>query len=296
MKAQNGFDQMKYYGKTFYLASRFLTKKHAHSASQLYAICRTIDDIADLTADPDHARERLKSLYESVQIEDRQDPLVAAFLDIRPAVQLAPLLDLITGVLSDLDRVRIQTAAELQLYAYRVAGTVGLMMCDVLGVTDSVARSHATDLGVAMQMTNIARDVLEDARADRRYLPGDWVTDINPKEILAPTETQRLSIQDAVLDLLHWAEDLYESGLRGLPALPFRARLGVLVAAKVYREIGICLIKNKCDVWGVRTVVPNSRKITLCLHTIVNFNARPTLDKRPFEKQPRLQQNMHRTT
>ena len=286
MKKLNGLDQIKQYGKTFYLASRFLTPQHAHSATQLYAICRTIDDIVDLTDDREHARERLNSLHKSVEAGDRQDPLVAAFLDLQPAVQIAPLLDLIAGVRSDLETVAIQRPDELLQYAYRVAGTVGLMMCDIFEVTDPVARSHAKDLGIAMQLTNIARDVLEDAQAGRRYLPMEWVGDIKPRDIIEPSNAQRINIQEAVLTLLSEAENMYESGLRGLPALPLRARVSVLIAARAYREIGVCLIKNDCDVWKGRTIVPNTKKLAICAHALVSFNVPPTLDKYPFEKQP----------
>jgi len=282
MNQNIGAHQMKHYGKTFHLASRFLNTRHAHAAAQLYAICRTIDDIADLTDDPNIARAKLTNLYQSIETSNRNDPLVAAFLDIQPAVQAALLLDLITGVLSDLAVVRIQTAEELHLYAYRVAGTVGIMMCDVFGVTDSEARAYATDLGIAMQMTNIARDVLEDAEANRRYLPGEWLNDIEPQEIVAPTVEQRLNIQASVLKLLRWADDMYESGLRGLPALPTRARLGVLIAARAYREIGICLIKNNCNIWQGRTVVSNVKKISICIYALIFFNTIPKLDKRAF--------------
>jgi len=282
MNQDIGPHQMKHYGKTFHLASRFLNTRHAHAAAQLYAICRTIDDIADLTDDPNIARTQLTNLYKSIESSNRSDPLVAAFLDIQPAVQASPLLDLISGVLSDLEVVRIQTTEELHLYAYRVAGTVGMMMCDVFGVTDPDARAYATDLGIAMQMTNIARDVLEDAESNRRYLPGEWLNDIGPQEIIAPSIEQRLNIQSSVLKLLRWADDLYESGLRGLPALPTRARLGVLIAARAYREIGISLINNNCNIWQGRTVVSKVKKTSICIHALVSFNTIPKLNKRAF--------------
>ena len=293
MRTPDRLAPMRKYGKTFYLASRFLNTRHAQSAATLYAICRQIDDIADLAEDPLAASARLQNLYQAIQTGDRQDPLASDFFDIEPSVQTSPLLELIQGVLSDLDCVRIETDEDLSLYAYRVAGTVGLMMCDLLDVSDPVARKHAADLGMAMQLTNIARDVLEDAQANRRYLPSYLVGKIEPAEILSPTSEQRLNIQSTVQALLVRAEGLYESGLLGLPYLPFRARMSVLIATRVYREIGIKLLENDCNVWGGRIVVSNTKKLTLCAKVLLSFSARPQLDKRAFEKRTERLPHQH---
>jgi phytoene synthase len=293
MTMSDSLAPMKKYGKTFYLASRFLTSQHAQSAATLYAICRQIDDIADLTENPVLARARLEQLYQAIEKEDHLDPLANDFFSITPSVQRVPLLALISGVLSDLDPVRIETDEQLNLYAYRVAGTVGLMMCDVLEVTEPTARQHATDLGMAMQMTNIARDIVEDAQANRRYLPSQHLGPLTPDQILVPSTAQRTRIQEAVHALLVKAESLYESGLRGLPYLPFRARISVLIATRVYREIGIELLKNNCHVWGGRIVISNTRKIALCTRALLSLCMTPKLDKREFEKYRKRSQPQH---
>ena len=128
-------------------------------------------------------------------------------------------------------------------YAYRVAGTVGLLMCHVLDCHDEEARAHAIDLGIAMQLTNIARDVLEDAEMGRRYLPASWAGDLSPAHITAastapdgePAQTVRVAVQL----VLGMADAYYRSGNAGLAYLPWRAHIAIAVAASVYRQIGV---------------------------------------------------------
>src|SRR5690606_23084968 len=131
------------------------------------------DDTVDEADDENEARQRLVLIEEMLGGTRAPSPIVAAYIALMEAadIGLAPARDLIAGARSDLQAVRMRTDEEFLQYCYRVAGTVGLMMCGVLGVRDVGARRHAIDLGIAMQMTNICRDVLEDAKRDRVYLP-----------------------------------------------------------------------------------------------------------------------------
>ena len=156
---------------------------------------------------------------------------------------------LVEGLLRDasgaacLDRER-----DLLRYAYRVAGTVGLLMCEVLECHTPEAKGHAVDLGIAMQLTNIARDVLEDAQMGRRYIPGEWVSDLSPEAICAAAalahSAEHHRVKVAVARLLALADKYYQSGARGYCYLPGRARISIAVAAQVYREIGVQLART----------------------------------------------------
>ena len=130
-------------------------------------------------------------------------------------------------------------------YAYQVAGTVGLMMAPILGREDQRADAFAVDLGIAMQLTNIARDVLEDAEMGRRYLPESWVGDLQPSRIVAlaktPSANEAVAVTTAVKKLLNLADDYYKSGMEGFSYLPLRAHISIAIAAHVYRQIGVQL-------------------------------------------------------
>ncbi|MEM6902230.1 MAG: squalene/phytoene synthase family protein, partial [Pseudomonadota bacterium] len=139
------------HGKSFAWAARFLPRAQADAAARLYAVCRSIDDLADENP-PDIARIALSELRVALEAGDAHHPLVERILELDASIDLdrKALLDLIDGVEQDLTEVRITDEADLLRYAYRVAGTVGLMMCDVFDVKDRWARRHAIDLGIAM--------------------------------------------------------------------------------------------------------------------------------------------------
>lgn len=232
------------YGKSFAWARRFLGRQMGSDAAMLYQFCRVLDDMAD--GDIANGPARLDAIRQDLSTgRQASDPLLANFQGFLISRQLSKpaILALIDGLVGDQTIVRVEDEAELLRYCYRVAGTVGLLMCDVLGCDDPAARAHAIDLGIAMQLTNIARDVLEDAHLGRRYLPASWVGDIGPQDIIrlgeAPQMTARESIDRAVQRLLTLADDYYESGLAGCVYLPGRAHLAIAVAAVIYHQIGV---------------------------------------------------------
>ena len=161
------------HARSFRLASVFLPAAQADDAAVVYAFCRLVDDLADEAPDAETARRNLDAVAAELDGRAPRRPLVAAFVEVaeRQAIDLQVARDLMAGVLSDLGAVRVADAAEFDLYCYRVAGTVGLMMCGVMGVARAEARAPALALGEAMQATNICRDVLEDLDRDRVYLP-----------------------------------------------------------------------------------------------------------------------------
>ena len=165
------------------------------------------------------------------------------------------ILDLIDGLIFDQNNVRVKNVNELIKYCYRVAGTVGILMCIALDCKHNKAKKFATDLGIAMQLTNIIRDVLEDAKMDRRYLPSSITKNILPNKILNISKNSNLNINEHILisnameKLMSISEEYYKSGKKGLYFLPFKIRLSIAVAANVYREIGV-IIKNKSFNWS----------------------------------------------
>jgi phytoene synthase len=157
------------------------------------------------------------------------------------------------------------------LYCYRVAGTVGLMMAHVMGLRDEGALKHAADLGIAMQLTNIARDIVEDASMGRIYLPSAWLSEtrIAPEAIAAPENREKLAI--LTLRLLREAERYYRSGDEGLWHLSFRSACAVAAARNVYSEIGALLLKKGAHAWDERTYVTGARKLRVVLRGILSL-------------------------
>ena len=231
-------------GKSFDWARRFIGEQMGGDAAILYRFCRVLDDMAD--GDITDGPRRLVTIRNDL-VDGRvaTDTLLA---DFQPFIQqknlpVPVIIALIDGLLQDQKPVRIADERALRRYAYRVAGTVGLLMCHVLDCDDDAARPHAIDLGIAMQLTNIARDVLEDAEMGRRYLPASWAGDVTPAHISAarhtPDSNVARSVSAAVGQLLLLADDYYQSGAAGLSYLPLRAHIAIAVAARVYRQIGV---------------------------------------------------------
>ncbi len=233
-------------GRSFHLASRLLPAQARADAALLYHFCRLVDDLADEADDAVQARANLDLLLRELD-GDSPRPLVAAVLAMaeRTGMDLGAARELIAGVLSDLDEVRVADDRELLRYCYRVAATVGVMMCPVLGVREAVAMPFAIDLGIGMQLTNICRDVKEDAELGRRYLPAARGADV----------------QRVTGELLQLADQYYESGERGLHFIPLRCRMAIAVAARVYRAIGRRLLRRGGDPMQGRTVVPVWEKL-----------------------------------
>jgi phytoene synthase len=263
--------QLKKYGTTFHFASQFLSAAQMQSAAELYGICREIDDLADTASDASQARTQLLVLRQALIYRDNAHPIVAKALAIQPSIGLDALIELIDGVLLDTEKVAIQSEAELLRYCYQVAGTVGLLMCDLFGVKDPVARHHAVDLGVAMQLTNICRDVYEDALNGRVYLPGDLFESMTAEKIVSPDAQTAESIKHVVGYLLSEAEIRYESGISGLCFLPTQARLAIYVAALTYREIGLVIADRRFDIWAGRAFTTKTHKCLIALRCVVTF-------------------------
>lgn len=249
-------------GRSFYWARHLLGAVHAERATRLYRLCRCIDDLADESQSTALAKQALSRAAASIRDGSSNDPIIQDGLALMRECDIDTiiLLDLIAGVQSDLEPVRMPDLDSLLRYCYQVAGTVGLMMCKVLDTDARAAFPHAIDLGIAMQLTNICRDIAADAAIDRCYLPASMVGDLSPDMLLCPSGLLPIQLKACISILLDHAEKYYQSGELGLSYLPVRARGGILVAARVYREIGLQLRARDHDYWSERVVVSPWRK------------------------------------
>ncbi len=252
-------------GKTFSWAKFFLTRKQADAAARLYRFCRYIDDTADETNDAMQAKERLLAFIHALQHSASDDEVIsdaiALFQQYKIDINVA--IHLIQGVISDLEYPHITSTEALIQYCYQVAGTVGIMMCNILNVRDKRAYAHAIDLGIAMQITNICRDVKEDAELGRRYLPEQLVGNLPANQLIHPTlQTQKLTT-NSINQLLSLADSYYLSGSKGLCFLPFRARIAIAIASTLYQRIGHSLKLASYQYWKVRAFVSVREKISL---------------------------------
>ena len=250
--------------RSFFAASLVLPKSVRDPAAGLYAFCRMADDAIDLGSDK---RAALKDLYARLDRiysgDPRSDAADRAFADAvsRFAIPKAFPLALLEGFEWDSNDRRYDSLTQLMAYAVRVAGTIGAMMAMVMNVRDPELIARACDLGVAMQLTNIARDVGEDARSGRLYLPLDWLraANIDPEKWLARPRFNR-ELSSVIERLLAVAEALYARSDAGIANLPTCCRPGMYAARLLYSEIGRELSRRKFDSVNQRAVVSWRRK------------------------------------
>ena len=258
--------------RTFHAASLVLPRNVADPAIALYAFCRLADDAVDLGADRAAAVERLKErldrAYRGLPMDRAADRAFAGVV-ARFSIPRELPEALLEGLAWDSGGRRYETLPELCAYAARVAGAVGAMMTLVMGQRSSEIVARACDLGVAMQFTNIARDVGEDARAGRLYLPRGWLRDagIDPEAWLArPVFTD--AIAEIVQRLLDAADGLYDRATLGIEHLPRSCRPGIYAARALYAEIGRELERHGLDSISQRAVVSARRKLAVLTRTL----------------------------
>lgn len=253
--------------RSFYAASFLLPRRVHEPATALYAFCRVADDEIDLSDGRGDALEalqrRLDRVYAGHPEPSAPDRCLAAVVHHFgiPRVLLDALLE---GFAWDADGRHYESLSQVYDYSARVAGTVGVMMALLMGVRAPRLIARACDLGVAMQLTNIARDVGEDARAGRIYLPLDWLREegIDPDAWLARPHFDA-ALERVIRRLLLAAERLYAQADIGIAGLPEGCRRGINAARFLYAEIGRQLERIGCDSVARRAVVPASRKAEL---------------------------------
>ena len=261
-------------GKSFYWAGKFLPSAYIDRASELYQFCRVLDDIADSGERRSlQTLKKIKSNFinlKELKFKNNYNLKYPSFFNIYSKKAATHLID---GLILDQSTVLFKEEEELIQYSYYVAGTVGLMMCDALKCKNKEAYLFAIDLGIAMQLTNIARDVLEDAKMGRRYIPGSWINNISPNAMIQGVNDNNTEIfrtvSFGIKKLLNLAEKYYYSGTQGLIFLPLKTRIAISIASGVYRQIGIQLkLKNYCWYNG-RQVTSNITKAKVTFFKII---------------------------
>jgi phytoene synthase len=278
--------------KSFALAARLFAPETRASAYMLYAWCRHCDDIVDGQELGHPATRRLdastpSAIVDRLEAETRaalagnpSDPTFEALglVCARHDIDKRYPLELIEGFRMDAASRTYETFEDTLEYCYHVAGVVGVMMAMVMGVREAQVLARASDLGIAFQLTNIARDIIADHRADRVYLPSEWLTEqgLSPADLAEPDHRERLFV--VTERLLDAAEPYYASGRAGLAHLPFRAAWAVAAAGAVYRDIGTLVRQRGPRAWDERVSTSRTRKFSGVAAGLAAALARPRAD------------------
>ena len=213
--------------KSFYWASFFLSKEIFNKCSSLYNFCRTLDDLVDNDSKLDIKKEKFLKFKKDFTSKNFNNSIIREMWSIIKSENISQnvVIDLFDGVETDLEeKVHIKSKKDLLVYSYRVAGSVGLMMSKILKVKNKEAHRGAIDLGIAMQLTNIARDVNEDKKRERKYINQDFS-----------------SIQKTIKE----SEIFYQKSFNSISSIPLRSRFSVIVARRVYKKIGDYILKTR---------------------------------------------------
>jgi phytoene synthase len=252
---------------SFHAASRLLPARVRDPALALYAFCRLADDEVDLTQNKRAAVEALQDRLDRVYAgRPRNAAPDRAFAAVVEGFEMPRTLPdaLLEGLAWDADGLRYGDLSGVISYSARVASAVGVMMCVLMRMRDADALARAADLGVAMQLTNIARDVGEDALEGRLYLPLEWLarSGVDPEEFLAaprPTKAVRLMVKQLLIE----ADRLYRRSEAGIAKLPLRVRPGIFAARYIYAAIGTELRAMRHDSISGRAITSKSQKLGL---------------------------------
>ena len=262
------------YAKSFNWSGFFLPKKIYYKCSVLYDFCRTIDNIADQNKDLEIKKKELEEFRKKFEQKNKDDGVIKNMWDLMNEKNISKKIveDLFDGINSDLkNEVRIETEKELLIYSYRVAGTVGLMMAKIFGVKKKESLQRAIDLGIAMQLTNIARDVVEDEKKNRVYL-------------IKSSNDIFKSIKNIILK----ADSFYDSSFEGIRDIPLNSRFSIIVARRVYRQIGKKILDKK-DIQNYRRsgkiYVSNFGKVIQTLFSLKDLIILFFLKKKKYEKE-----------
>ena len=218
---------LKKHAKSFYWASFFLSSDALNKCSSLYNFCRTLDDIVDDSKSLNVRKEIFSKFKKDFENKNFKNQIIKDMWSVIYSENISKkvVIDLFNGIETDLkEKVVINSKKDLIVYSYRVAGTVGLMMSKILKVKNKEAFKGAIDLGIAMQFTNIARDVCEDKVRNRHYIGHDF---------------------SSIKEIVNESQIFYENSFNSISNIPFRSRFSVIVARRIYRKIGDYILKQK---------------------------------------------------
>ena len=256
------------HAKSFHFASRYLNEEERKSIAALYAFCRLTDDFADETdltkeeieIELDTLDDIIDSMAEGVVFDH---PLLRAFGDtmVKYNIPTRYLHELVEGVRMDLNIVDVKTVEELNKYCYHVASTVGILMCHIWGATDEFTLEKASDLGRALQITNILRDIAEDYKNGRIYIPHEIRDKFHVSRDDFENKTVNSNFRLMIRHEIHRARSIYSLAEVGYSGLPPAAAFTVRVAGRVYSEIMREIEKMDYKIWSKRAVVPKWKKL-----------------------------------
>ena len=215
------------YAKSFNWSGFFLPKKTYKNCSYLYDFCRVVDNIADDEGEIEIKKIKFQKFVSDFKQKNFEDPVIQNMWNIIHEfnISLEIIYDLFDGIESDIKQnVKIDTRKDLLIYCYRVAGTVGLMMAKILKVSKKQSLKSAIDLGIAMQLTNISRDVIEDSKKNRSYIDGSF---------------------EEINSTIKLADTFYKNSFYSIREIPLSFRFSILVARRIYRKIGYKILKKK---------------------------------------------------
>ncbi len=215
------------YAKSFNWAGFFLPKQTYQKCSALYDFCRVADNIADDNDTIESKKNKFKNFESNFNNKNFDDPIIKNMWDLVDEFNISLIIinDLFEGIKSDIkEKVKLNSKKELLIYSYRVAGTVGLLMAKILKVSKKSSLMSAIDLGIAMQLTNISRDVVEDLNNNRSYINENF---------------------EEIKSTLILAEKFYENSFHSINKIPISFRFAILVARRVYKKIGYKILKKK---------------------------------------------------
>jgi len=259
-------------GSSFYYSFLFLPHNRRRAITALYAYCREVDDVVDECQDPQIAATKLawwRTELNRLYAGNPEHPVTQALLPVLKefALPQEQLLEIIDGMQMDLQQTRYLDFKALSLYCYRVASVVGLLAAEIFGYTDRSTQKYAHDLGMAFQLTNIIRDVGEDARRGRVYLPIDELQRFNVP--VADILNSRYSDNfKALMEFqIERAEHYYEQAMSQLPAADRKAQRPGLVMAAIYRAVLEEIKRDGCQVLSQRTSLTPIRKLWIAWRT-----------------------------
>tara|TARA_B100000963_G_scaffold262815_1_gene230924 strand:- start:489 stop:1445 length:957 start_codon:yes stop_codon:yes gene_type:complete len=265
-KIQDATSTFKLNAKTFSFAAKLLNKEKYEAVARLYAFCRYIDDLADNDKLPGRNHKKLISIREDLSNDETNDKILKDLLFLKKQYDIPTsiFLDFMDGIIADQYPRELETIDDLIRFAYGVASTVGLMMCYVFDVRNPKAFPFAIDLGIAMQMSNTCRDILEDAKRGRIYLPKELLdSPITCKGIIDGDTIMRKSAYNAAKKVIVIADKYYASASFGYGYLPMTVRYTIKIAARLYQAIGDKVINSPSSYWQKRSIVPKYKKIYL---------------------------------
>ncbi|MBB1491310.1 MULTISPECIES: phytoene/squalene synthase family protein [unclassified Paracoccus (in: a-proteobacteria)] len=279
--------------QSFAAAAKLMPRGIREDTIMLYAWCRHADDVVDgqelgsapqAGGDPEERLARLKA--ETLEALHGTGPMTPPFAALQAVARRHDFpdrwpMDLIDGFAMDVEGRAYRTLNDTLDYSYHVAGVVGVMMARVMGVRDQAVLDRACDLGLAFQLTNIARDVIDDARIGRVYLPGDWLDEAGATiegDIPSP------QLYAVILRLLDAAEPYYASAFAGLPALPARCAWSIAAAARIYRAIGARIRKGGPEAYRQRIGTSGAAKAGLALRALGDAGRSRVLPPKPLRE------------